>query len=198
MKAAFISQNRAEFPIKLLCPLLKLPRSSYYAYLKQSHEPGQREQANGVLGAQIKSLFVKHKQRYGSPRIHKALKQQGIRCSLGGVKRLMRKAGLYALQTRKHAPKQEKVGSLETKNLLLGKAKATGINQVWHSDITQVSTEEGWLYLAGIIDGFSKRMVGYAMAEQMKTELVLQALRSAVLRRKPAKGLIHHSDKGSQ
>ena len=110
----------------------------------------------------------------------------------------MRKAGLYALQARKHAPRQEKVGSLGTQNLILGKAKASAINQVWHSDITQVSTEEGWLYLAGIIDGFSKRMVGYAMAEQMKTELVMQALRSAVLRRKPAKGLIHPSDKGSQ
>ena len=110
----------------------------------------------------------------------------------------MRKAGLYALETKKYRPRQEKPGSLETKNFLLGKAKATGINQVWHSDITQVSTDEGWLYLAGVIDGFSKRMVGYAMAEHMKTELVMQALGSAVLRRKPGKGLIHHSDKGSQ
>lgn len=132
-----------------------------------------------------------------SPRIHKALKQQGIRCSLARVKRLMRKAGLYALQTRKHTPKQEKLGSLETKNLLLGKAKPTAIDLVWHSDMTYVPTDAGWLYLAGVIDGFSKRMVGYAMAERMKTELVLEALRSALLRRKPAKGLIHHSDKGS-
>ena len=197
MKAAFIQQHH-ELPIKLLCQLLKLPRSSYYASLKRSHDPGKREQANQVLGEKIKTIYEKNKRRYGSPRIHKALKHQGIRCSLGRVKRLMRKAGLYALQTRKHAPKQEKVGSLETKNLLLGQAKPTAINQVWHSDIRQLSTEEGWLYLAGIIDGFSKRMLGYAMAEQMKTELVMQALRSAVLRRKPAKGLIHPSDQGSQ
>ena len=197
MKAVFIQQHQAEFPIKLLCQLLKLPRSSYYAALKRTNVPSQREQANQVLGEQIKRIFIKNKQRYGSPRIHQALKQEGIRCSLGRVKRLMRKAGLYALETKQYRPRQEKPGSLETKNLLLGKAKATGINQVWHSDITQLSTDEGWLYLAGIIDGFSKRMLGYAMAEP-KTEWVMQALGSAVLRRKPGKALIHHSDKGSQ
>ena len=109
----------------------------------------------------------------------------------------MRKAGLYALETKQYRPKQEKVNGLETKNLLLGQAKATAIKQVWHSHITQLSRDEGWRYLAGIMDGFSKRMLGYAMAEP-KTEWVMQALGSAVLRRKPGKALIHHSDKGSQ
>ena len=141
MKAVFIAQHQAEYPIKLMCRMLKLPSSSYYAYLKRTNEPSQREQANQVLGAQIKSIFAKNKQRYGSPRIHKALKQQGIRCSLGRVKHLMRKAGLYALQARKQPVKQEKTGNLETKNLLLGAAKPTAINQVWHSDMTQVPTE---------------------------------------------------------
>lgn len=111
----------------------------------------------------------------------------------------MRKAGLYALNTKKCKPKQEKSRLIETQNLLLDEAnKPTAINQVWHSDITHVPTDEGWLYLAGTMDGFSKRLLGYAMNDNMKTDLVIQALRSAVSRRKPVNGLIPHSDKGSQ
>ena len=112
---------------------------------------------------------------------------------------LMRQAGLYAVSGRKFKPRQERGRKLETKNLLLEQnIRPTAINQVWHSDITYIPTDEGWLYLAGVMDGFSKRLVGYAMQDKMKTDLVIQALRSAVSRRKPAKDLIHHSDKGAQ
>jgi transposase InsO family protein len=111
----------------------------------------------------------------------------------------MRQAGLYAVSTRTYKAKQEKAEVTNTKNLLLEPTnRATAINQVWHSDITYVPTDEGWLYLAGVIDGLSKRMVGYAMDDNMKTDLVIQALPSAIIRRKPHQGLIHHSDKGSQ
>ena len=110
----------------------------------------------------------------------------------------MRRADLYALSAKKFKPKP-RVRQLETKNLRLEQDTHVGaINQVWHTDITYIPTDEGWLYLAGVMDGFSKRMVGYAMDDTMKTELVIQALRSAVTRRKPAEGLIHHSDRGSQ
>ena len=199
MKFTFIKNHVAEFSVSMMCELLKVARSSYYAYLKQSREPSKREQANKVLLEKIKGIFEKHKGRYGSPRIHKTLLLQGERCSLGRVKRLMRKAGLYAVSARKFKPRQERITKLETKNLLLERnIRPTAINQVWHSDITYVPTDEGWLYLAGVMDGFSKRLVGYAMQDTMKTNLVIQALRSAVSRRKPAKGLIHYGDKGAQ
>lgn len=111
----------------------------------------------------------------------------------------MRREGLYAVSTPKYRPKCERPEIVETRNLLLQKDfELSTINQVWHVDITYVPTGEGWLYLAGVIDGFSKRIVGYAMAEHMRTDLVMQALRGAVKRRKPALGLIHHADKGSQ
>lgn len=182
-----------------MCQLFKVARSSYYAYLKRTDESSKREQANKVLLEKIRGLFEKNQKRYGSPRIHKALLAQGIKCSLGRVKRLMRKAGLYALSARKFKPRQERGRQLETRNLLLERSnRPTAINQVWHSDITYVPTDEGWLYLAGVMDGFSRRLVGYAMQDNMKTDLVIQALRSAVSRRKPTKGLIHHGDKGSQ
>lgn len=199
MKFSFINHYQKEFPIGLMCQLLKVARSSYYANLKRSHEPSKRAQANKVLLKKIKLIFEKNKKRYGSPRIHAVLKQEGESCSLGRVKRLMRKAGLYALNNKKYKPKQEKAEITETKNLLLDQNnKATAINQVWHTDITYIATDEGWLYLAGVLDAFSKRFVGYAMQDNMKTDLVIQALRSAVTRRNPRKGLIHHSDKGAQ
>lgn len=110
----------------------------------------------------------------------------------------MRRAGLYAVSTPKYRPKRERPEVAATRNLLQDGLELTGIDQLWHVDITYVPTDEGWLYLAGVIDGFSKRVVGYAMAEHMKTELVAQALQSAVTKRKPAPGLIHQSDRGGQ
>ena len=199
MKFNFIKQHASQFAIGLMCELFKVARSSYYAYLKRTDEPSKREQANKDLLEKLRVIFEKNKGRYGSPRIHKALLAQGAKCSLGRVKRLMRAAGLYAVSGKKFKPKQERGDKLETRNLLLEQnIRPTAINQVWHTDITYIPTEEGWLYLAGVMDGFSKRFVGYAMDDNMRTDLVIQALRSAVSRRKPNRGLIHHSDKGSQ
>jgi transposase InsO family protein len=200
VKFKFIANHQNEFAIGLMCQLFKVARSSYYAYTRHAtQEPSQHKQDNAVLLEKIKVIFERSKQRYGSPRIHASLKQQGDVCSLGRVKRLMRQAGLYAVNPKKYKSKQEKAEVTETRNLLLEPVnKPTAINQVWHSDITYVPTDEGWLYLAGVMDGYSKRMVGYAMDDNMKTDLVIQALHSAITRRKPNQGLIHHSDKGSQ
>ena len=182
----------------MLCEVLGVARSSYYGWCnRQQREPSERERKNDELLAKIKGVFEKNKGRYGSPRIHAELKKQQIACSLGRVKRLMRREGLYAVSGKKDRSKHERC-NLETRNLLLEKERPSAVNQVWHVDITYIATAEGWLYLAGVIDGFSKRMVGYAMADNMKTDLVLQALRSATTRRKPTAGLIHHSDRGSQ
>lgn len=201
MKFQFTTNHQAEFPVGLMCRVLKVARSSYDAYTRRvvNSELGKREQSNAILLEKIKVIFERSKRRYGSPRVHRKLLQQGEKCSLGRVKRLMRQAGLYAVSARKYKPRQEKAEVTDTKNLLLEPAnEPTAINQVWHSDIPYVPTDEGWLYLAGVMDGFSKYFVSYAMAEHMKTDLVIQALRSAVTRRNPEGQLIHHSDKGSQ
>jgi putative transposase len=200
VKFQFIAHHQTEFPVGMMCRLLEVARSSFYAYCQRTtKESSKRKEGNNILLEKIKVIFEQSKRRYGSPRVHRKLQQQGEKCSLGRVKRLMRQAGLYAVSAKKYKPKQEKAEVTETKNLLLEPTnKATAINQVWHSDITYVPTDEGWLYLAGVMDGFSKYFVGYAMAEHMKTDLVIQALRSAVSRRNPEGQLIHHSDKGSQ
>ncbi len=168
-----------------------MARSSFYHWrARQEREPSERERKNAELLEKIKRVFEKHKGRYGSPRVHAELKKQHVACSLGRIKRLMRREGLYAVNNKKYRSKRERC-DLETQNLLLEQPRPTAINQVWHVDITYLPTAEGWLYLAGVMDAYSKRVVGYAMADNMKTDLVLQALRSATTRRKPPPGLIH-------
>lgn len=187
------------YPIQRLSKALKVSRSGYYDYLK--HQPSKRELVNQQLLENIKDIHQQSRQTYGSPRIHKTLQVQGKTPSLGKVKRLMRKEGIYSIVTPDFKPKlqEDVVPGLSMTNLLKQEPfEITTINQVWYVDITLIKTLEGWLYLAGVIDGFSKRVVGYAMADHMKTDLVIQALRMAVKHRRPPKGLIHHSDKGSQ
>jgi putative transposase len=195
----FIEAHQQNYPVAWVCEFLKVSRSGYYAYLK--HQPSQCEQANDELVKAIRDIHQQSKQRYGSPRVHKTLQAQGKQASPGRVKRLMRREGMYSIVTPDFKPKlhEEQQPGLEMTNLLKQDSlEITTINQVWYVDITYIHTLEGWLFLAGVIDGFSKRMVGYAMAEHMKTDLVIQALRMAVKHRRPQPGLIHHSDKGSQ
>ncbi len=177
--------------------MLGVPKSSYYHALRRQ-VPSKREKANLALLGQIKTVFTKHKGRYGSPRVHAELNKQRVACSLGRVKRLMRREGLCAVNTPKYRPKRERPEVTETRNLLQEGLEITAINQLWHVEITYIPTDEGWLYLAGVIDVFLKRIVGYAMDGNMKTDLVVQALRSAVTKRKPAPGLIQQSDRGSK
>jgi len=195
----FIEAHQKQYRIHRLCKALKVSRSGYYDYLKR--QPSERAKANELLLEDIQTIHQQSEQRYGSPRIHKTLKAQGKHPSLGRVKRLMRQEGIYSIVTPDFQPKmqEEQQPGLTMTNLLKqDPVEITTINQVWYVDITYIHTLEGWLYLAGVIDGFSKRMVGYAMADHMKTDLVIQALRMAVKHRRPATGLIHHSDKGSQ
>jgi putative transposase len=191
--------HQAKYPVSWLCEFLDVSRSGYYGYLK--HQASKRDLASQQLLEDIKDIHQQSKQRYGSPRIHKTLQAQGKAPSLGRVKRLMRKEGIYSIVTPdfKSNMQEEVQPGLEMTNLLKQEPfEITTINQVWYVDITYIRTLEGWLYLAGVIDGFSKRVVGYAMADNMKTDLVIQALRMAVKHRRPAEGLIHHSDKGTQ
>lgn len=199
MRFAFIADGRAFYPVALMCKVMKVSRSGFYSYLARVHQkPSVREQENASLLVQIEVIFEESSKRYGSPRVHAELRKRRVVCSLRRVKRLMRQAGLYALPKRKYKHRKTPNALLETTNLLAPRPEIVNANQVWYSDITFVKTAEGWLYLAAVMDAYSKRIVGYAMSDTMNTDLVIQALRMATRQRRAPKGLIHHSDKGSQ
>ena len=183
-----------------MCQQLGVSRSGYYRYLAPKSEGAvASEEADKTLLEKIAMIFEAKKKRYGSPRIHAELQQQAVVCSRGRVARLMRAEGLCALSGKKYRRRRERQDVTETKNLLLEHdIRPTRVNQVWHTDITMIATDEGWLYLAGVMDGLSKRIVGYAVDDHMRTDLVIEALRSAVKRRGRQECLIHHSDRGSQ
>lgn len=199
MKFGFVDEQRLLYPVVLLCRVMEVSRSGFYDYLsRRGRNPLKCERDAAALLEQITDIFEASSKRYGSPRIHAELRKRGVVCSLQRVKRLMRQAGLYAVPKQKYQRRKTPKTLLETANLLVPKPAITHVNQVWYADITFVKSKEGWLYLAAVMDAYSKRIVGYALAAHMKTELVLQALAMAKTGRHPAKGLIHHSDKGSQ
>jgi len=199
VKFGFIAEQRLIYPVVLLCRVMGVSRSGFYDYLERKlREPSGREQEEALLQKQISDIFEASAKRYGSPRIHAELQKCGVVCSLKRVKRLMREAGMYALPKRKYWRRKTPETLLATANLLVPKPEITCANQVWYADITFVRTAEGWLYLAAVMDAYSKRIVGYALAEHMKVDLVLQALAMAKTQRQFRRGLIHHSDKGAQ
>ena len=199
MRFCFIAEHQHLYPVRVLCGVMNVSRSGFYGYLVRLHrEPSLREREEASLLEQIKAIFEESSKRYGSPRIHAELRKRRVVCSLRRVKRLMRQTGMYALLGRKYKHRKTPEVLLETTNLLIPKPAIVAANQVWYSDITFIKTAEGWLYLATVMDAYSKRIVGYAMNDTMKTDLVIQALRMATRQRRAPKGLIHHSDKGSQ
>lgn len=153
---------------------MRVSASSYYAYL--SRKPSKRTKENAALVVKIKEIHKQNRQVYGSPGIHASLKNKGLVYSLGRVKRLMRLEGIYAKSARKFKRRTSTNLLNGTKNLLEDEMTTSRANQVWYSDIMQIRTQEGWLYLAAVMDGYSKRIVGYSMADHMHTELLIQAL----------------------
>lgn len=197
MKYKFIATHLDEFPISRMCQMLAVSRSGYYAWCERP--TSAREMANKALLAKIKKLFDQHKGRYGSPRIHRALRQGGERCSHKRVARLMRQHGLRARRKPGYKRTTQSNHTLPVAaNLLNQDFSATAPNQKWCGDISYVATAEGWLYLAVIIDLYARVVVGWAMGPSLNRTLVLGALQMAIQRRRPAAGLLHHSDRGSQ
>lgn len=147
-------------PVSLLCKRLRVTRSGYYAYLKR--KASARQQANDELITSIKEIYEQSGQVYGSPKIHKELRYRDKPCALGRVKRLMRQEGIYARLGRSYKRRKATKREIEfTENLLIkGQNQIKQLNQVWYSDITQIKTEEGWLYLAAIMDAYSRWIVG--------------------------------------
>jgi transposase InsO family protein len=197
MRFQFIEDHRDEFPVRLMCKVLEVSTSGYYAW--RDRPPSKREMANRVLTAKIKEEFEKSAETYGSPRIYQVMRKLGLMCSPKRVARLMRAAGLKAKQTRRYrSTTKRNKADRAAPNRLKRDFSATAPNRKWVTDITYIATQEGWLYLAVIMDLFSRRIVGWAMSNRMTSDLTLRALDMAIRRCQPESGLIHHSDQGSQ
>lgn len=197
MKYRFMHSHEEQFSIERMSKVLEVSRSGYYRFIKA--QPSKRAQEDERLKEKIKVIYADSRQTYGSPRIHAVLKEQGEPCSRKRVARLMRQEGLMAkMKKRFKKTTQKDPKAKAAPNLLSQDFTAQEPNTRWVADITYVWTLEGWLYVAAVLDLFSRKIVGLAMADRMKDKLVIAALEQAFLHRKPPLGLIHHSDKGSQ
>jgi putative transposase len=193
----FIDAERACLPVALLCRMLGVSRSGYYAW--RSRPPSKRSRQDATLTAKIREIHRRSRETYGSPRVHAELKALRTRCSRKRVERLMREAGLRGcMRGRRRGTTHRAKRVAPAEDLVKRNFAATEADRVWVADITYVATREGFLHLAFILDVHSRRIVGWAMENHLRTELVVDALRMAVWRRKPAPGLIHHSDRGVQ
>ena len=197
MRFQYIENQRNEFPATLMCRMLGVSSSGYYAWRKRP--PSKREMANRELYKKIEVVYNENHKVYGSPRIYHALKKQGVVCSENRVARLMRLRGLRARQTKrfKVTTKRNKAHPVAP-NLLNRDFKANRPNQKWLTDITYILTLEGWLYLAAVLDLYSRRIIGWAMSDRMTSNLTVDALKMAIVQRQPELALLHHSDQGSQ
>ena len=198
MKYTFIAANTVEFRVKRMCHALVVQRSGYYAWRRRT--PSTRAQANEVLLKLIREEHETSRKTYGSPRIKKVLERKGVLCGKNRVARLMRMHGIAAKKRHKWHPTttQRKPGVVPAPNWLNQEFTAVAPNRKWVSDFTYIDTAEGWLYLATVLDLFSRKVVGWAMSEWMDTDLVETAWQMALLGRRPEPGLLHHSDQGSQ
>jgi putative transposase len=192
-----IEAKRAQHPVSLLCGVLGVSRAGFYAWKDRPISP--RERRDGELTALIRQIHDESDGSYGWPRMHAELRHRGVRVSRKRVARLMRQAGLSGLLTRRRGRTTIRVpGVRAAPDLVHRDFRPAGPNQLWVADLTEIQTWEGKLYLAAVIDCYSRRVVGWAMAEHMRAELVVEALEMAVWQRKPTPGLVHHSDQGSQ
>jgi len=191
-----VKANQADYEITMMCRVLEVSRSGYYGWLKRG--PSERELANAALLASIREIHEVSDGTYGAPRMHAELVEQGTAASLNRVARQMRGAEIQGVSRRKGTKTTWRSADAEpAQDLVDRNFKADGPDQLWVADITYVPTWAGFLYLAIVLDVWSRRIVGWAMRTHLRTELVLEALDMALHQRRPD-GVIHHSDKGSQ
>lgn len=187
-----------EFPVARVCDVLDVSKSGYYAWLKRP--PSQREQANQTLKLQIQGIWEQFKQCYGAPRIHAELQAQGLCVGKNRVARLMQRLGIRGKGGLKRRPRTTQADASHpvAANLLAQQFDVDEPNTVWLTDITYIDTDDGFLYVAGVMDLYSRQIVGLAMADHMRSELTETALDMAICHRQPDPSLLHHSDRGSQ
>lgn len=197
MRYCFIQAEKAQYPVEVLCRVMAVARSGFYAWCQRP--VSRRAQQNQSLLAQIQKYHRDSNGSYGSPRIHRDLWTQGLRISRHRVARLMRLHDIRGV-CRRRVPSRGRMASpaVVAANVLQRDFAATQPNQKWAGDITYVATREGWLYLAVLVDLYSRRIVGWAMTERLTTDLTSTALTMALQQRRVDSGLLHHSDRGSQ
>ena len=197
MRFAFIAREKAYYPVALMCRVLKVSRAGYYACSKRP--ASQHLQEDQRLGLEVAAIYRQSRGRYGSPRVHAELRERGRRTGRKRVARLMQTAGLRAREYRRfRCTTDSRHGMTIRQNLLNRRFTMPTLNRGWVTDITYVWTLEGWLYLAVILDLFSRRVVGWSLSERLERSVALDALKMALRDRQPPQGLLHHSDRGSQ
>jgi transposase InsO family protein len=189
---------KGEHPVRMLCELLGVSPSGYYGWRQK--RPTQRQREDTALAAKIAAAHRASRKTYGVPRIVEDLREAGIRTSKRRCARLMRAQGLHGKKKNRRRPRttDSRHAQPVAANLIAERPAPSGPNQAWRTDITYLKTAEGWLFLAAILDVWSRRIVGWACAPTLHASLVLAALRDALQRRQPPKGLLHHSDRGCQ
>ena len=198
MKFAFIHQHRSLFPATVACDVLAISRSGYYAWVNRPTSARALRRAD--LAAKIESVHEHNRRLYGSPRIYHALRAQGQRVCENTVAKVMNERKIRAKTAKKFVPRTTDSGHDRpvADNVLNRRFDAQAPDRKWAVDITYIPTDEGWLYLAGVIDLCSRKIVGWSMADHMRAELVSDALSMAIARRRPRPGVLHHSDRGVQ
>jgi putative transposase len=193
-----IAAEKANHPVSLMCRLLGVSRSGFHAWERRA--PSDRQLTDAWLLEQIKQIHADNRDVYGAPRIHAELRMaRGLRVGRKRVERLMRQHGISGLVPKKRGRTTVRVPGVRVADDLVQRDfKPEAPNVLWVADITYLSTWQGWLYLAAVQDAFSRRIVGWSMADHMRADLVVDALQMGLARRKPDAGLIHHSDQGSQ
>lgn len=197
MKYAWIAEQGRRVPIGRLCALLEVSRSGFHAW--KGREPSARSRADSRLAVELRARFTRHRGKYGRPRLTADLRAAGFAVNPKRVRRLMLREGLAARRPRRFVRTTDSRHALPVApNLLERDFRASAPNQKWTADITYVDTAEGWLYVALVMDLFSRRLVGWAMSDRIDTRLTSGALALALGLRNPPAGLLHHSDRGSQ
>ena len=196
MKFQFIAKHRGIWPVAWMCGALGVSRSGFHAWLTRS--PSERARDDEVIGAKVRASHVGSYRTYGARRVWHDLLADGISCGLHRIERLMRAQGLRARPRRRGLPKDHGDRSVIAGNVLDRQFTADRPNQKWVADFTYIWTAEGWLYVAAVIDLFSRRVVGWSMSVNMTAQLVTDALIMAIWRRGKPDALLHHSDQGSQ
>lgn len=198
MKYQFIEDHRSTYPVQRLCAVLEVSSSGYYAW--RDRAPSQRTQENRELVKHMQIIHDKARHTYGSPRIHAELLKQGFQVSRGRVHRLMKANGIQPRRRKRYKKitTNAKHSYPVAENLLDQDFTAEAPNLKWVADISYIPTQEGWLYLAAVMDLYSRRIVGWAMDAHLEATLVEDALKMAIHQRDPGSDLLHHSDRGSQ
>ncbi len=197
MRFRFIDQAKKDFPASRLCRLMGVSQSGYFAWKDRPASCRQRDDL--VMLAHVRSAYSLSNETYGSPRMVRELQDQGFAVGRRRIARLMRENGMHARQKRRFKRTTDSHHAFPiAPNIIAQDFAATGPNQKWGADISYIWTREGWLYLAVVIDLFARRVVGWAVSDRLHRKLALQALQMAITMRRPPRGLIHHSDRGSQ